>query len=382
MEPGENDTIWFGQGKVTKLAYDGDVITHEVSHAILEPLLPQGDWLLDEYGADGAPGAIDEGLADYFAAALSGDPFIGEYASRNAGAWQSRNLHTPSRCPEALVGRRHADGLLLSSGLWAVRGQLGSERGPRLDRAVIQALQSLQGGPGLSYERLLSSTLEALAREDSEAAKAARAELSHRGLLPACPRILKLDSSQSVAGQAGHFLAPGTRALGVQGLAPGHLQFHVSVPENTAAVLLRFRSPSPRPPQPGDEATPLQLRVLARRGVPLRWKYEATPQHDADSTHELKGDAIRTVRIETAGASDLYLQLVNAGAQDGWYDDLAVSFEPASGPVPEQPVPPDRATPADPPAQAAPVGLIVGLCGVAAGGGLGWWLYRRRQKAS
>src|SRR6218665_3303564 len=77
-----HDTLWFGRSPGVNLAYDGDTIAHEVTHALLEPFLPRSDWRLDAFGADGSPGAIDEGLADYFAAAAPGGPLPRGYAVR------------------------------------------------------------------------------------------------------------------------------------------------------------------------------------------------------------------------------------------------------------------------------------------------------------
>lgn len=58
-----------------------------------------------------------EGLADFFAAALSGDPLIAEYASGEiAGGVGTRSLESGARCPESITGDPHGDGQLTSSG--------------------------------------------------------------------------------------------------------------------------------------------------------------------------------------------------------------------------------------------------------------------------
>ena len=365
-----HDTLWFGRGPSVNLAYDGDTISHEVTHALLEPFLPRSDWRLDAFGADGSPGAIDEGLADYFAAAASGDPFLGEYAVRDAESWRSRNIHTLARCPEALVGRRHTDSLLLSSALWALREPASPSQREALDRAVLTTLQSFQPASALSFERFLDALVTTLAREHPELAGSAREEFSRRGLLPACPRVLELEPGQTLGGRGGAFMSPGGHSLRVEGLAPGLLQFHVRVPPGTTALSLRFRSGAPRP-SPGQDVTPFHPVVLARRHQPLQWRHDGTRSHsDAEITADAPPGASRIARIEMEGASDVFLQIANAGELDGWYDHLSLVFE------------------SDPPAPLASPEPAPGLpsffwgCLGGAGAGLGVWLWWRRSRSA
>ncbi|QDE92676.1 hypothetical protein BHS06_28900 [Myxococcus xanthus] len=368
-EADAHDTIWFGQGPSVNIAHDGDTIAHEVIHALLEPFLPRSPWRLDAFGADGSPGAIDEGLADYFAAAISGDPFIGEHAVRDAESWRSRNIHTLARCPEALVGQRHVDSLLLSSALWALREPSPPSQQAALDRAVLVTLQSFHPASALSFERFLEALVTTLSREHPELVGPARETFSHRGLLPACPRVLALEPEKSLSGSSGAFVAPGGRTLGVQGLAPGLLQFHVRVPPGTTALSLRFRSGAPRPP-PDLEVTPFHPVVLARRHQPLQWHPDSSRNHaSADITLDLPSGTSKSARIETEGASDVFLQVANAGELDGWYDHLSLAFEsaaPAPGATPE-------------PAPRLPAACWGGMGG--AGAWLGAWLWRRRQRS-
>ena len=76
--------LFFGQGKNADFAYDGDVVYHELGHALTDRTIDFAPyWHLDSQGATPAPGAMNEGLADYFSSALTGDGQVGEYAAKN-----------------------------------------------------------------------------------------------------------------------------------------------------------------------------------------------------------------------------------------------------------------------------------------------------------
>src|SRR5262249_51706419 len=71
---GGQDSIMFGQGSAVDFAYDADVISHEFTHAVIDTLgklNPPG--FEDTQGLTDDPGAMNEGLADYFSSALGGD---------------------------------------------------------------------------------------------------------------------------------------------------------------------------------------------------------------------------------------------------------------------------------------------------------------------
>ena len=73
--------MWFGQGPLKDYSYDGDVVYHEFGHSVVNVTLKLvGTPHMDEYGTSYSPGAMNEGLADYFSSAITGDPDVGEYA--------------------------------------------------------------------------------------------------------------------------------------------------------------------------------------------------------------------------------------------------------------------------------------------------------------
>src|SRR5690606_21481867 len=80
----EGPSLWFGQGTVADFAYDGDVVYHEFGHAMIDRTAKLVHyWHLDAQGATVFPGAMNEGLADYFSSAITGDGKVGEYAAAN-----------------------------------------------------------------------------------------------------------------------------------------------------------------------------------------------------------------------------------------------------------------------------------------------------------
>ncbi|MFZ9889606.1 MAG: M36 family metallopeptidase, partial [Myxococcota bacterium] len=61
-------------------AYDGDIVFHEFTHAVVHSYLPEfGSLWHDEQGANAESGALNEGWSDYFAASFTGDSATGEY---------------------------------------------------------------------------------------------------------------------------------------------------------------------------------------------------------------------------------------------------------------------------------------------------------------
>lgn len=113
--------VSFGQDEETgiDLAYDAEVVYHELGHAVVGQLAPGLPFMTgDEYGLQWAPGAINEGAADIFSMLLSPDPNLAEYGGQAFGEPSIRDLAAPRRCPDDLLGEVHADGEILGSLGW------------------------------------------------------------------------------------------------------------------------------------------------------------------------------------------------------------------------------------------------------------------------
>lgn len=243
--------IWLGQGALADMAYDGDVVSHEVVHAVVDSTVRLVPWMhADEQGLVGSPSALNEGLADYYAGAIAGDPHIGEYAGKNLGLPAQREIDGPGRCPDQLAGEPHADSLIVSRALWAVRRTLSREEQSAFDEAVFDALVSLPSGePGFDdFGRQLITVVQA---SEPAVLPALRAELSARGIYPACRRVLEWHGSPlSAPVPGGRYLAPGlydspwanNGQPAPLGYAPGIIQFAAEVPPHAAAVTLGFEA--------------------------------------------------------------------------------------------------------------------------------------------
>jgi len=113
-------TIRFGDGGVDD-SEDGEIVLHEYGHAVHDNISGIGG---------GEAGAISEGFGDYVAATFGDNPLVGEWdaTSYNPGPPPFlRRTDGTKHYPEDLVGQVHADGEIISSAWWALRGMVGAE---------------------------------------------------------------------------------------------------------------------------------------------------------------------------------------------------------------------------------------------------------------
>lgn len=321
-----------GQGFARDFAYDGDVIAHEVTHAVFARTFDAPRMALTTDGASGEAGALSEAVADYFAAALAGNALIGEYASAEAPfGLAMRSLDVPVRCPDDVIGEPHDDGRLYASALWAVRNTLDGEDVRRFDALVFETVGRLEAGElsfhalaGLLGEGLTSVLPGVQARLD-----AAREE---RGIGGSCRVVRTLRPEQSLTGRRGPFAAPGTNALGGP-LAPAVMTLRIDVPSHATALRLRFaggqRAQSPL--ELTELTTPFAPTLLAGWDAPLVWRREG---EELASTASLSAafrrdgptwEAVLPLGVRSSTA--LYAQIANGGEQSGYYDVIGVAFE-------------------------------------------------------
>lgn len=135
---GEPPRMVFGQGTDVDFGYDAQVVGHELGHVLVDRsgglgVYHYGDrdqMLLDA-------GALNEGIADYVAAAM-----FDRDRSRSYRV-DSRSLVGDANCWQDRLGQVHVDSQPFSQGLWTVRSELDPVRRPRLDAAVLASLGDL-----------------------------------------------------------------------------------------------------------------------------------------------------------------------------------------------------------------------------------------------
>lgn len=142
--------VYLGQpipGFVQDVSRSQDIIYHELTHAVLFGfgVLPTG--------ANREAGAMHEALADYFAAAYTNDPGIGQWlyltfpngATRIDQPASDFNYDRYDRVGYAsgATGTVWGNGMILSSGLWDLRRAIGASA----DSLVLESFTYMPGSP-------------------------------------------------------------------------------------------------------------------------------------------------------------------------------------------------------------------------------------------
>jgi MYXO-CTERM domain-containing protein len=343
-------SMWFGQGKNRDYAYDGDVVYHEFTHGVVDKTLQLDQWHLDRYGLFDAPGAMNEALADYFSSAITGDPDLGEYASHDivTTGRPIRTLANGDSCPANILGEVHYDSTLFSGALFSARTSLPEDQRIELDRAIYESMLTHHRQGDLGYEDLARLFLETLAQTFPAGKEALEREMTTRGILPGCTRIVDthdtvLDAPVDPVGPRG-YVAPGTYVVGEEGIAPGVVQIRAPLFEAHPRLRVRFegRAAPESVFSGGGGGTAFTPVVLVKFDGPITWASKGALTSDADASLDAQvgpsGDYQADFDVPP-GASSMYVQIANRGTKDGLYD--AVRIAP-----PVDPVPPKKTVPA------------------------------------
>jgi MYXO-CTERM domain-containing protein len=329
--------LWFGQGTQADFAYDGDVVYHEFGHAMVDRTVNLTQhWHLDSQGGSPSPGAMNEGLADYFSSALAGDSEVGEYAAKNifAGfAGSIRNLENDDTCPADISGEVHVDSTFFSGALWKVRQALPEDQRDEFDAALLAALIGAPTGD-LGYEEMAALFTAALSASSlgQSAADALAAELVSRGALPECKRVLEYTGP--ISGPSQHFgnafYAPG-RWLGGVGnngsYTPGVFQAHRSISAGMEKLSISIVNVPYKNQGFGQNSDPYEPALLVHfSDEPISFTYDNYVLATAGEPIALQGSGYTTVDVPQ-GATDVYVMVVNLGDEDGLYTSLTLSLK-------------------------------------------------------
>ena len=341
--------MWFGQGPKKDYSYDGDVVYHELTHAVVDATLHLvGTPHLDAYGVSYSPGGMNEALADYFSSALTGDPDVGEYASQDfdPSLPAIRSLANPDACPTAIGGEVHQDATLFSGGLWDVRSVLSAEEATKLDIAVFSAMNGAPSGD-LAYEELAELIVgEVESALGSEVATALTDAWTTRGVLPQCTRILEWLGTEMDGPEELYSLwwAPGMNTTGVKNLGwtPGVVQFHAALPANAATVTIQVSKSSLISGSGtgfGQPGTPFAPKLLVRFGdTPIQFTYgpfAGTEDLQVLEPERSGSKYFVTVPVPSPAPSGVYAMVASAGEEDGGYNHFLVTTELGTEPPPD-----------------------------------------------
>ena len=346
--------MWFGQGPRKDYSYDGDVVYHELTHGVVDATLKLGSLHLDKYGVIDSPGAMNEGLADYFSSAITGDGDVGEYASKDVSNQLTslRTLDNQDTCLGTIVGEVHYDSTFFSGGLWSARKSLPQGDRQKFDAAIYKAMLANADSGDLGYSDLINLFLAVLDKDLPAGATALRTEMKDkRGILPECSRIFEWTGKAIVAptgiGSPGEFDAQGNNSFGTNvPIAPGMLQVHYDLSKTPATGGHVKFDATPAAAGGfggigGGSGTKITPIVLVKFDQPLSWTTSGKLTHDADRAIDAVGSGGTDVQTYTAdfdvpdGVTGFYVQIANKGDQGGTYNgiELSIDAKPPVAPI-------------------------------------------------
>jgi len=353
--------VVFGQGSIIDFAYDADVVTHELGHWAVWMQGGPSHVRSSVHGASAEPGALNEGLADYFAAIRQDDPIIGAYSGDGLGRPYIRTLDGDASCPHAIYGQVHADSQPFSQALWGFRTTLSADEQAILDRSVVDALPVIgsQGG--------FTDAVDALVAElglqlDNGAATALREAFAARQVDACVPHL------HATAGEVvrSYSRVPAFHADLYDLATPGYLQFIIDADGPLDVTVELVQKESLEVDLWGTNA-PRSLFVLANAGGPI----EHSPYTDADTDEwvwqhngAVVGEVSWAAELETAldgrskthafagtfslyGEGPHYLQLANLSPRLATAYDLTFDWSPGE-PRGDTGLPSDPREPAGP----------------------------------
>jgi hypothetical protein len=269
------DSTVYMQGE-RDFAYDGDVVFHEFTHALVHTFVPGlASMGHDAWGSHAEPGAMNEGWADYFSASFTGDAVTGAYAGGESGI---RSLDGDAACPSAIIGEVHQDSLPWSNALWdlrtSVQSGLGADGVKALDNLLLMTVS--QADDDETMARQADRVLAALATDDALASYHGDAEaiFSLRGVL-ACERVRSLSTVSGAVvtpTPVAELDQPAAADVGLQNMAPAVVQLSVQIPAGSPGFMLAWQQSGGGFMATGSLAP---LSVLVHEGGRVVWSYTA-----------------------------------------------------------------------------------------------------------
>ena len=286
--PRETSALVFGQGARADYSYDTSIIYHEYTHSIIGTEAFRKDFV-DLYGINTTPRAINEGLADFFAASFRQDPLIGAFAFAPSANLVVRDVSIKRTCPEDVVGQYHSDGLIVASMLWHLREVIGEDA---LMPLILHALSSADMTTGFDmFARLLSAEAAIASPDIAREVNAAIEEWGLKG----CDRARPIGTFQANVDAASSIRVPGLQDVEdpvFTDWVPGYIQFVVKPPPGKSVQLTWYMETT------SITAPPSKLDIALKRRAPLRLSTEG-------GVASLDEDAFFEVPIENISAQTI-----------------------------------------------------------------------------
>jgi hypothetical protein len=263
-----------GQGSVVDLAYDADVVHHELAHYVVRSRGGPTRTALTDYGPSLRSPALNEGFADYFSSAIQGDPAVAEFVGLAFERDSVRDLSGAATCAADLTGESHYDSLVVSQPLWQLRASLPAQQQLELDKLVMDGLTTMGSTADFA---VATGVLTDLVRQrlGEPRAEALAGLFAERGL-PECPPVRELQPAP--AGEDEPSLSftqiPAAWSWVTDGEIPGYLQLRVLVPEGGAQVRLTFSQEHWLGLDPQGDEVPQRLGAVGRSGERMVWSRE------------------------------------------------------------------------------------------------------------
>ena len=266
-------------------------------------------------------GAINESIADFVAAVVTGDSGHGEYVRAYDGGFM-RDADNARRCPEDLLGQIHYDSEPLTGALWQAHAELGDD----LVEPVIDAVAILD--QDASYEDASAVMLELTEAAMGPAARATLSDALEDHNLIDCERVAAIDDVRGPLRLLSRYGAGGY----YDPMRPGAMQLRVDVPEDAGVMTVTYSVAVI--PEPGWDPVG-DVHVLVQAGEPVSFSYEVDEEDRttvlADPDLHLPSVNDGSFTVDVAPGVPIYLAFFNQGLHVAQLDDFEVSFEAASG---------------------------------------------------
>jgi hypothetical protein len=317
------DAIIFIQGNTADTAYDATVIYHEYTHAVIGLALSAP--AAGKYGVDPTPGALNEALADYFAASFLNTPVVGAYALGSVGA--ARDLTRNFKCPDHIVGEVHHDGEVAAGALWAMRSLVGVDTANQaIANAVLTFTQTT------TFEEAAIAILDELKALEPSHEAAVKSIFEERGLLGCVPLR---EHENFAAGSSAGIHCPGLiSGTFVKTGAPSPMQYRLALLPTTKELTLVYTA---------TESGIIPFLPAGKANVAIAFKPGKDPIVYDYGAAQATSNAVVTLKGSETGASntlvlrgncldkgDLVFQFVNLSGNESRVGQLSITQSPTT----------------------------------------------------